>query len=499
MPEVGSIPIPCRHRPPPSPARTQPRAVASPRPERARMMSRGMRTPESAARDVLPSTQALATHPLARGLGLDPRILARLAREAVDRLRASPPPSREQALEAALSHIARAAAALDLPRRRYINATGIVIHTRWGNSPLATDAAERLVEAAGPSPTDAPEIGPRGAACEALLTALTGAEAALVTTSNAASCLLLASALARGREIACAARDLIEIGHGARLRDILEAGGATVVPVGAANSVHLDDYRSALGPRTALILRIHAANCALAGYQAHVETPRLAELARSAGVPLALNLGAGSLVDLRERGLPSSPTLQDALRDGADLALASGDKLIGGPQAGIIVGRRDLIARLAHSPAARCCRPGKLTLAALEATLRLYAEGRAWEEIPTLRLLAEPADALRDRAEVLARMLREAELDAEAAPDTTECGGAALPGVQIPTWTVRVRHPHAGCDILRDRLLRRGIVARRQDDSVVLDLRSVLPHMDAALADAVLGAADDLHTAGESP
>jgi L-seryl-tRNA(Ser) seleniumtransferase len=451
-----------------------------------------MRAPEHDPRDFIPSVQSLLAHPATRRLGLAHEVAARIARAAAARLRASPPPTREEAESAALADIADAASALALPPRRYINATGIVIHTQWGNAPLSRAAAARLLEARGATPTDAPEIGPRQELCERLLRVLTGAEAALVTTSNAASCLLLASSLARGREIACAARDLIEIGHGARLRDILEAGGATVVPVGAANSVHLDDYRSALGPRTALILRIHAANCALAGYQAHVETPRLAELARSAGVPLALNLGAGSLVDLRERGLPSSPTLQDALREGADLALASGDKLIGGPQSGIIVGRRDLIARLAHSPAARCCRPGKLTLAALEATLRLYAEGRAWEEIPTLRLLAEPADALRDRAEALARTLRGAGLDAEAAPDTAECGGAALPGVQIPTWTVRVRHASAGSEGVRQRALSAGVVARRGGGAVIVDLRSVLPEDDGMIESVFRSIAKDV-------
>ncbi len=445
-----------------------------------------MHTVESARWDAIPSTQVLLQHPALRDLGIDGGLLAALVRGAVQRLRSDPPPTREAAVQAIVAAVSEAAAALRIPRRRYINATGIVIHTQWGNAPLARAAQERLLEAAGASPTGAREIGERAAACERLLVALTGAEAAAVTTQNAASCLLAAAALAHGRELVCAARDLIEISQGARLRDILEAGGARVVPVGAANCVYPEDYRRAVGPETAAVVRIHASNTAATGYTSHVETAALARLAREARVPLVVNLGSGSLVDLREKGLPYSPTIRDALRYGADLVLASGDKLIGGPQAGVICGRRELVERLARHPVARCCRPGKLTLAALEATLASYVAGRAWEEIPVLRLLGASQADLRQRAEALAARAAEASLGAEAAPDTTECGGAALPGVPLPTWTVRLTHPAMACDALYAALLRHGIAARRRDDTVVLDLRSVLPEDDPAVTAALL-------------
>ena len=423
------------------------------------------------------------------GLGLEPGLLAALVRDAIQQLRPDPPPTREAAVEAVIASVRRAALAFRLPRRRSINATGIVIHTQWGNAPLASAAQQRLLDATGASPTGAREIGDRAAACERLLVVLTDAEAATVTTQNAASCLLVATALAQGREIVCAARDLIEISHGARLRDILEAGGARVVPVGAANCVYPEDYRHAIGPQTAAVIRIHASNTATTGYTAHVETTALAHIARDARLPLVVNLGSGSLVDLRDRGLPYAPTLRDALRDGADLVLASGDKLVGGPQAGMICGRRELIERLTRHPVARCCRPGKLTLAALEATLASYVAGRAWEEVPVLRLLEASQADLRQRAEALAARAAEASLGAEATPDTTECGGAALPGILHPTWTVRLTHPAMACDALYARLLQHGVVARRRDDAVVLDLRSVLPDDDPAVTTAVREAA----------
>jgi L-seryl-tRNA(Ser) seleniumtransferase len=445
-----------------------------------------MRTTASAPWDTIPSTQAVLQHPALSSVGLEAGLLAALVRDAIQQLRADPPSTREAALDAIIARVTQAALAFRLPRRRYVNATGIVIHTQWGNAPLSSAARQRLLDTTGASPTGAREIEDRAAACERLLVALTGAEAAAVTTQNAASCLLVAASLAQGRDLVCAARDLIEISQGARLRDILEAGGARVVPVGAANCVYPEDYRRAIGPQTAAVLRIHASNTATTGYTAHVEATALAHITRDARLPLVVNLGSGSLVDLRDRGLPYAPTIRDALRDGADLALASGDKLVGGPQAGVICGRRELIERLTCHPVARCCRPGKLTLAALEATLASYVAGRAWEEVPVLRLLSTSTDALRQRAEALVDRLRGGDLAVDIAPDTTECGGAALPGVLLPTWTVRLTHPALGCDALHAALLRRGVAARRRDGAVVLDLRSVLPEDDPAVAAALL-------------
>jgi len=211
----------------------------------------------------------------------------------------------------------------------------------------------------------------------------------------------------------------------------------------------------------------------------------LSAFSRTAQIPFIVNLGSGSLVDLRLHKLPPAPTIGGTLREGADLVLASGDKLIGGPQAGLVCGRRDLIDALAAHPIARCCRPGKLTLAALEATLTSYASGRAWEEVPVLRLLATSLDQLRHRAEAVARDCGSPDLTADPVPDTIECGGASLPGVRLPTWTVRLSSVGRNCDLLHAALLRAGVVARRWDGTAVLDLRSVLPEQLSALVDAV--------------
>jgi len=444
-----------------------------------------MRTLDSAARDVIPSSQAILQHPAVSRFDLDPGLLTVLVRDATECLRSDTPPTREAAVAAIVAAVTAVAETLQLPPRRYINATGLVIHTQWGNAPLARTAEDRLRDATGTSPTGAHAVGDRTKGCERLLVALTGSEAAAVTTQNAASCLLVASALAQGREIICAARDLIEISQGARLRDILEACGARVVPVGAANCVYREDYERALSPQTGAVVRIHAANTATTGYTVHVETGALTEISHKWQLPLIVNLGSGSLVDLRQHGLPPTPTIGGTLREGADLVLASGDKLIGGPQAGIICGRRDLIQRLAGHPIARCCRPGKLTLAALEATLASYASGRAWEEIPVLRLLGASFDQLRHRAEAVARECCGPSLTAEAVPDTIECGGASLPGVRLPTWTVRLSDAARSCDVLHTALLSTGVVARRRDGAAVLDLRSVLPEQLSSLVDAV--------------
>jgi len=232
-------------------------------------------------------------------------------------------------------------------------------------------------------------------------------------------------------------------------------------------------------------MRIHASNTATTGYTAHVDAQALSAISCKAHVPLVVNLGSGSLVDLRRRGLPPAPTIGGALREGADLVLASGDKLIGGPQAGIVCGRRDLVRALESHSIARCCRPGKLTLAALEGTLASYASGRAWEEIPVLRLLATSVEQLRHRAEAVACACADSGLTAATVADMTECGGASLPSVRLPTWTVRLSDVVRDCHVLYAGLLSAGVVARRRDGTVVLDLRSVLPEQLASLVDAV--------------
>jgi L-seryl-tRNA(Ser) seleniumtransferase len=382
--------------------------------------------------------------------------------------------------------VERRAKAMLLPRRSYVNATGIIIHTGWGNAPLHAAARHRLLEAAGASDTGARGTPSRTDTCARLLCHLTGAEASTITTQNAASLLLFAGALAAGREIVVAARDLVEIGQRVRIADILQAASARVTAVGSANCVYIEDYRRAITPQTAVVMRNHASNIATSGYTRHVASPELVALARTNQLIFVENLGGGSLVDLEERCLPACPTLQRAVAQGADLVLASGDKLIGGPQAGIVVGKKSVVSRIADHPFARTCRPGKLTLAALEATLAVYMAGRAWNEIPTLRLLSMSLHSLHLRALSIADACRASvDLEASVLEDTAECGGAVLPGVALPTWTVRIKHRQYQEDEFRNILLARGVVTRRRQDAVIVDLRSVTPEEDSLILQAL--------------
>jgi L-seryl-tRNA(Ser) seleniumtransferase len=417
--------------------------------------------------------------------------LVEIIRDEVRRWKPVAIPVQDAAAQIAGAVALRAEAMLLAPRAIF-NATGIIIHTGWGNAPLHRAARERLLSACGATPTGAAGTPPRTATCAKLLCALTGAEAATITTQNAASLLLVAGALAAGREIVVAARDLVEISHKARIADILQSAGARVVAVGSANCVNIEDFQRAITPQTVMLMRSHVSNVATAGYLEHVTSGQLVELAHSTKLVYVENLGGGSLVDLEKRGLPWCPTLKQTISGGADLVLASGDKIIGGPQAGIIVGKRELVRKLSQHTLARVCRCSKLTLAAIEATLAIYLSGQAWSEIPTLRLLGMSPDVLHRRACEFANACNAIDgLRATVQEDSTECGGAVLPGVLLPTWTVRLQHCRLTEDEFRDALLAHGAVARRGESAVILDLRSMLPEDDASLLELVRSSCRD--------
>jgi L-seryl-tRNA(Ser) seleniumtransferase len=411
--------------------------------------------------------------------------LVKIIREEVRQWKPRAISIQDAAAQVATAAAERARSILLAPRA-LLNATGIIIHTGWGNAPLHITARERLLDACGATPTGAAGTPPRTETCAKLLCTLTGAEAATITTQNAASLLLVAGALAAGREIVVAARDLVEISQKARIADILQSAGARVVAVGSANCVNIDDFQRAITPQTAMLMRSHVSNVASVGYLEHVTTRQLVELGRASGLMYVENLGGGSLVDLEKQGLPWCPTLEQAIAGGADLVLASGDKIIGGPQAGIVVGKKEWVQKLSQHTLARACRCSKLTLAAMEATLAVYLTGRAWKEMPTLRLLGMPAGALQRRATEVANACNASDgLRATLQKDSTECGGAVLPGVLLPTWTVRLRHHNLTEDELRGALLAHGTVARRGEGDVILDLRSILPEDDALLLESV--------------
>jgi len=357
-------------------------------------------------------------------------------------------------------------AAARTPRlRRVLNATGVIVHTNLGRAPLPDAALERVAAVAqGYSnleyDLDAGTRGSRQSHCADILQRLTGAEAALVVNNNAGAMLLALAALAEGREVIVSRGELIEIGDGFRIPEVLARSGARLVEVGTTNRTRAVDYERAIGPDTALLLRVHQSNFRVVGFAEQPSAAELAEVARRHELPLVDDLGSGSLLDL-----PGEPTARDALAAGADLACFSGDKLLGGPQAGIVVGRSKLVERLRRHPLQRALRPDKLTLAALEGTLALYLEpARALAEVPVLRALHEPADAVRARAVRLAELLGCAVEETVA-----RVGGGALPLAELPSFACAVEEE------LAEPLRRREppVVAIVRDGRTLLDCRTL--------------------------
>jgi L-seryl-tRNA(Ser) seleniumtransferase len=369
-------------------------------------------------------------------------------------------------------------AALRRPRlRRTINATGIVIHTNLGRAPLAEEALERVREVGrGYSNLEYDlSSGARGSRQDhvaELLRRLTGAEAALVVNNNAAAVLLALAALAEGREVIVSRGELIEIGDGFRIPDVLARSGARLREVGTTNRTRAADYEAAVGPETAALLRVHQSNFRVVGFAAQ---PTIAELARVAsrhGLPLVDDLGSGVLAELEDE-----PSAKESLAGGADLVCFSGDKLLGGPQAGIVVGRADLVERLRRHPLQRALRADKLTLAALEATLALYLE--APERIPVLRMLREPAEAVLGRAQRLAEAV-----GGEVEETVARVGGGALPLAELPSFACAVEEELSAP-------LRAGeppVVGIVRDGRLLLDCRTVADEELAELATAVVAA-----------
>ncbi|HXG02180.1 MAG TPA: L-seryl-tRNA(Sec) selenium transferase, partial [Candidatus Binatia bacterium] len=383
--------------------------------------------------------------------------------------------------------------------RPVINATGVVLHTNLGRAPLSAPALERLARVAeGYANLEldltTKERGSRYAHVEERLRRLTGAEDALVVNNNAAAVLLALETLAHGREVIVSRGELIEIGGEFRIPDIMRRSGAVLREVGTTNRTHLRDYAEAIGPQTALLLKVHTSNYRVVGFTAEVSSRELVTLGRDRGLPVMEDLGSGSLVDLRAFGFPYEPTVQDVVGAGVDLVTFSGDKLLGGPQAGLVVGRRDLVGRLKKNPLNRALRIDKLTVAALEATLDAYEAGRARTDIPTLRLLTEPLASVRRRARgVLARLdpAVRGRLRAQVVEERAQVGGGALPTVEVPTAAVSLGSTGQEARDL-DAALRRGrppVVGRIADDRLLLDCRTVLPSQVAALAAAVNAAA----------
>jgi L-seryl-tRNA(Ser) seleniumtransferase len=406
--------------------------------------------------DRLLADEVLATAPRPVATAAARRALER-AREAI---RAGDEPG--DVVELARAELER----LAVPAlRRVLNATGVIVHTNLGRAPLAPSALARVAEIGGSYSNLELDLesGARGSRQEhvsGLLGRLTGAEAALVVNNNAGAVLLALASLAHGREVVVSRGELVEIGDGFRIPDVLERSGARMVEVGTTNRTRAVDYERAIGPDTAVLLRVHQSNFRIVGFTEHASTAELAGIAARAGLWLVDDLGSGSLADVGDE-----PTAAASLAAGADLVCFSGDKLLGGPQAGIVVGRAELVERLRRHPLQRALRADKLTLAALEGTLALHADPeRARREIPVLRMLDEPVERVRARAERLAGLV-----GGEVEETVARVGGGALPLAELPSAACAIEEALA----LQLRLGDPPVVGIVRDGRLLLDARTL--------------------------
>ena len=374
--------------------------------------------------------------------------------------------------------------------RHVINATGVVLHTNLGRAPLAAVAIQAIERAAAgytnlEYDVERGERGSRYSHCVSLLRELTGAEDALVVNNNAAALVLALNTLAAGRSVVISRGELIEIGGSFRIPDIMERSGARLVEVGTTNRTHAGDYEAALARDVGAVMKVHRSNFAMQGFVAEVDAHSLAELCRTRDVPVVHDLGSGLLIPLDEIGLTGEPTAADAVRGGASLVTMSGDKLLGGPQAGIIVGLSSVVRRLRDNPLVRALRVDKLTIAALEATLALYREpSRVLREIPVLAMLGRPLRELRARADAVRKTVGDA---AVVADSEASVGGGAFPSAKIPSVALALSRNVQKIEE-RLRLGEPSVIGRIGDGRLLLDLRTVDPSEDDMLAAALRAA-----------
>jgi len=373
-----------------------------------------------------------------------------------------------------------------------INATGVILHTNLGRAPLPETVVDEFRRSATQYSNleydlEAGTRGKRDVHTGELLTRLTGAEAAIVVNNCAAAVLVTLAALARGGEVIVSRGELIEIGDGFRIPEIMEQSGAVLREVGTTNRTNLADYENTINEKTRVLLRVHPSNFKVTGFTDKPSLEELVTLSRRSGLPLVEDLGSGCLVDLSEQGF-SEPTVRQSVEAGVSLVMFSGDKLLGGPQAGIIAGKKELVARVRRYPLFRALRVDKLTIAALEATLGAYLRA-AWDEIPTMRMIRMASQELKRRADNFVRELRPElpldEVEIEIADGVSLAGGGSTPSQSLPTKIIRIASARYSATKLEQRL-RRGpagvsVIARVEDDHLILDLRTVFPDQEPLL------------------
>jgi L-seryl-tRNA(Ser) seleniumtransferase len=365
-----------------------------------------------------------------------------------------------------------------------INATGVIIHTNLGRAPLSKEAREALLDIANGYNTleynlERGKRGKREQHCEAQLIQLTGAEAALIVNNNAAAVLLILTALAKRKPVLISRSQLIEIGGGFRIPDVMKQSGAKLVEVGTTNRTHLSDYEAAIDERTALILLAHHSNFKIIGFTTEPALAELVELGNQHNIPVIHDLGSGALLDTARFGLGHEPTVQESLQDGAAIVAFSGDKLLGGPQAGIILGKRDLIAKLRKHPLTRAIRPDKLCLAALSTTLLHYLKDEALEKVPIWQMISMSPSLLEKRAKAWADRIGYGEI----LESRSTVGGGSLPEETLPTWTLAIAVDRPNIFAKRLRQESPPVITRIENDRIILDSRTVLPEQDDALVD----------------
>lgn len=381
--------------------------------------------------------------------------------------------------------------------RTVINATGVVVHTNLGRSLLPASAMEAIAGVGARYSNlefdlDTGKRGSRYSLVEELLCDLTGAEAALVVNNNAAAVFLALNTVAAGREVIVSRGQLVEIGGSFRIPDVMARSGATLVEVGATNRTHPRDYEQAIGERTALLLKVHTSNFRVIGFTAEVGVDELCAIGRRHGLPVMEDLGSGCLVDLSRFGLPREPTVGEVVAGGVDIVTFSGDKLLGGPQAGIILGRGEIIERIKKNPLNRALRIDKFTLAGLESVLRLYYdEHEALTAIPTLAMLSVPRETIARRARRLAAILRPALEDCcavDIVSTTSRVGGGALPEYGLPTRALRLQPRTLRLSAFETglRRLETPVIGRLEDDAMLFDMRTVDNSQLRPLAAAVI-------------
>ncbi|ADO71597.1 L-seryl-tRNA(Sec) selenium transferase [Stigmatella aurantiaca] len=442
----------------------------------------------------LPSIEQLLRRPaLESRLAAIPRARAVAAlRLAVERVRGRLLRGEARPFEDA--DVDEALRSLLTPRlRAVLNATGVVLHTNLGRAPLAPEAVARVAAVArGYSnleyDLEEGERGTRYAPVAGLLTELTGAEDALVVNNGAGAALLVLAALAAGKECVLSRGELVEIGGGFRVPEVMRQSGARLVEVGTTNRTRRSDYEGALTPETGLLVKVHRSNFEMVGFTEEVAVAELAALGRARGVPVFQDLGSGLLVPLKGDGLTAEPSVRHAVTAGVDVVAFSGDKLLGGPQAGIIVGRHALLSRIKAHPLTRALRVDKMTVAALEATLELYRDGRP-EAVPTWRLLAQPSEVLRARAERLRGLLAAQGVTVRVAEVSGQVGGGAMPLARLPSFAciLTVQEPEGFLESLRGAEV--PVIGRIADGEVLLDVRCLAEDELGRVAEAVGGTA----------